>query len=125
MQLELADWILEQTTDALVYCDAEGVIARWNAAAEALFGFKRAEAIGASLDIIVPEPLRAAHWEGFRRAVAQGRTRLGGRPTRTRAVHRNGARLLLDMSFALVRDPAGAVVGAVAIARIAADRSSG
>ncbi len=125
MQLELADWILDQTTDALVYCDAEGVIARWNAAAEALFGFKRAEAIGASLDIIVPEPLRAAHWEGFRRAVAQGRTRLGGRPTRTRAVHRNGARLLLDMSFALVRDPAGAVVGAVAIARIAADRSSG
>lgn len=118
----LAERILEQTTDAVVYADAQGTIARWNAAAAALFGFGAAEAIGRNLDLIIPEHLRAAHWRGFDAALAAGRTRLGGRPTVTRALHRDGRRLYVEMTFALVKDDAGQVIGSVAIARDATER---
>jgi PAS domain S-box-containing protein len=118
----LAEWILEQTTDALVYADSDGNIARWNAAAQALFGFAASEAIGQGLDLIIPEHLRAAHWNGFRNAVASGNTRLAGRPALTRAVHKSGAKLYLEMTFALVKDATGTVVGSVAIARDASER---
>jgi len=118
----LADWILAQTTDALVYAGRDGAIVRWNAAAAALFGFTAAEAIGASLDLIIPEHLRAAHWRGFDASMASGRTRLAGRPTVTRAVHKSGNKLYVEMTFALVKDDAGAVVGTVAIARDVTER---
>jgi PAS domain S-box-containing protein len=118
----LAEWILEQTTDALIYSDRDGKIARWNAAAQALFGFTASEAIGQSLDIIIPEHLRAAHWAGFDKAVASGTTRLAGRPSLTRALHKSGARLYVEMTFAVVKDEAGAVVGSVAVARDVTER---
>lgn len=119
---ELADRILEQTTDALVYSDVEGRIARWNPAAARLFGFGADEAIGRSLDLIIPERLRAAHWSGFRKAVASGQTRLAGRPSLTRAVHKDGRKLYVEMTFALVKDEAGQVLGSVAIARDVTER---
>lgn len=118
----LAEWIIAQATDAIVCSDAQGDIVRWNAAAEALFGFTGAEAIGHSLDLIIPEHLRAAHWNGFRRAVASGTTRLAGRPTITRAVHKSGGKLYVEMTFALVKDEGGAVVASVAVARDARER---
>jgi PAS domain S-box-containing protein len=99
----LAEWILEQTTDAVIYASRDGAIARWNAAAASLFGFTRDEAIGQSLDIIIPERLRAAHWKGFDAAMASGTTRL--------------AELYVEMTFAVVKDGDGAVLGTVAIAR--------
>jgi PAS domain S-box-containing protein len=113
----LAEWILEQTTDAVIYASRDGAIARWNAAAASLFGFTRDEAIGQSLDIIIPERLRAAHWKGFDAAMASGTTRLAGRPTVTRAVAKDGAKLYVEMTFAVVKDGDGAVAGTVAIAR--------
>ena len=119
---KLADWIVEQTTDALIYSDADGVIRRWNAAAAALFGFTAQESIGQSLDLVIPEHLRAAHWTGFRKAVATGITRLAGRPTLTRAIRKGGNKLYVEMTFALVKDDAGRVVGTVAIARDATER---
>jgi PAS domain S-box-containing protein len=119
---DLAEWILEQTTDALIYSDAQGHIARWNQAAALLFGFDAAEAIGQSLDLIIPGHLRQAHWDGFRKAVASGSMRLAGRPALTRAVHKSGGKLYVEMTFALVKDNAGQVVGSVAIARDATER---
>jgi PAS domain S-box-containing protein len=116
-EAKLADWILEQTTDALVYSDTAGIVRRWNAAAARMFGFSAQEAIGQGLDLIIPERLRAAHWAGFDRAVASGSTRLGGRPSLTRALHKGGGKLYVEMSFALVKDEGGQVVGSVAIAR--------
>jgi PAS domain S-box-containing protein len=118
----LAEWILEQTTDALIYSNVSGTIERWNEAAARLFGFAAQEALGQSLDLIIPEHLRAAHWNGFHRAVAAGSTRLAGRPSLTRATHKNGNRLYVEMTFALVKDDAGRVVGSVAMARDATDR---
>ena len=118
----LAEWILEQTTDALVYADREGTIVRWNAAAAALFGYAGEEVLGRSLDLIIPEHLRAAHWKGYDAAMASGRTRLAGRPSLTRAVRKNGDKLYVEMTFAVVKDDAGAVVGSVAIARDVTER---
>lgn len=119
---ELALPILQHAADAVVFADREGVIRLWNAAATELFGFDAAEAIGASLDLIVPEHLRQPHWAGFRRAIESGATRLAGRATVTRAIHKSGRRLYVDMSFAIVRGGAGTVIGSVAIARDATAR---
>jgi len=118
----LAEWIVEQTTDALIYVDVHGSIVRWNAAASALFGFDAGEAIGQSVDLIIPERLRAAHWAGFDKAVAAGSTRLAGRPSLTRAAHKDGRKLYVEMTFALVKDDGGQVVGSVAIARDVTER---
>lgn len=118
----LSDWILEQTTDALIYAGTDGMIARWNGAATRLFGFEAGEAIGQSVDIIIPEHLRAAHWSGFDKALASGSTRLAGKPTLTRAVHKSGSKLYVEMTFALVKDDAGQVVGSVAVARDVTER---
>jgi len=118
----LADWILEHATDALVYADREGHIARWNRAASSLFGYSAAEALGQSLDLIIPQHLRAAHWTGFDAAMATGNTRLAGRPALTRAAHKNGTKLYVEMTFAVVKDQAGSVVGSVAVARDVTER---
>jgi PAS domain S-box-containing protein len=114
--------ILEQAANAVIFADGDGVIRFWNRAAAALFGFGAEEALGASLDLIVPEHLRRAHWAGFRRAIESGTTRLGGRATITRALHKSGKRLYVDMSFAVVRGADGRAVGSVAIARDATAR---
>ena len=116
------DSILEQIADAIVYSDRAGTIRRWNRAAEALFGHAAAEALGQSLDLIIPEQLRAAHWRGFNAAVASGVMRLDGRPSLTRAVHKSGRRLYVEMSFAMVRNGAGEIVGSVAVARDVTER---
>ena len=118
----LAELILEQTADAIIYSNRQGIIERWNKAATALFGYQSTEANGQSLDLIIPEELRAAHWRGFEAAVMRGATRLHGRPTLTRAEHKSGARLYVEMSFALVIDELGEVLGSVAMARDATDR---
>ena len=113
----LAALIVDQTVDAVIYADAQGVIRLWNAAAEQIFGFAREEAAGASLDLIVPDRLREAHWRGYRAAMSSGKTRLGGRATLTKGLHKSGSTVYVEMSFSLVRNTANQVVGSVAIAR--------
>lgn len=118
----LGELILEQTADAIIYSNRQGMIERWNAAAAAMFGYTLPEALGQSLDLIIPEHLRAAHWRGFEAAMAIGTTRLHGRPTLTRALHKSGSKLYVEMSFALVADAAGAVLGSVAMVRDVTER---
>ncbi len=118
----LGELILEQTADALVYSNREGVIERWNAAAASMFGYAFAEAYGQSLDLIIPEPLRAAHWRGFEAAMVNGSTRLHGRPTLTHAARKTGERIYVEMSFSLVIDELGKAIGSVAIARDVTER---
>lgn len=117
------DAILEQMADALIYSGTDGTIQRWNRAAESLFGFSADEAIGQSLDLIIPEHLRAAHWRGFDAAVKSGVMRLNGRPTLTRGLHKSGKKLYVEMSFALVVDEAHAAKGSVAIVRDVTERT--
>ena len=114
---KLAEWIIQQSSDALIYSDRFGKIRRWNAAAAHLFGYTENDAIGASLDLIIPERLRAAHWAGFEAAMTSGRTRLDGKPTLTRALHVSGRKLYVEMTFAVVKDDTGTAIGSVAMAR--------
>ena len=90
----LAESILEQVADAVIYADDTGTITRWNHAAAALFGYSAAEALGQGLDLIIPEHLRAAHWRGFEAAMTNGDMKLQGRPTLTRAAHQDGTQTL-------------------------------
>ena len=91
-------------------------------AAASLFGYSAQEVARANMDLIIPEKLRAAHWAAFQRAMATGETRLSGHPTITRATHTSGARLYVEMTFAVVRSDDGIVLGAVAVARDATER---
>jgi len=118
----LHEAIVAQVPEAIIAADRDGMITVWNAGAEALFGFARDEALGASLDLIIPERLRAAHWAGMRRAITARRTQGGPQVRTTRGVHKSGRPLYVDLSFALLTDAAGEVVGAVAVGRDATAR---
>lgn len=109
--------MVEQAPDAIIFADREGAIRVWNRGAETIFGHSAAEVLGGSLDVIIPERLRRAHWEGFRRAVDSGQAKYADRVLTTRSMHKNGSKLYVDLSFGLVRDGTGAVAGALAIGR--------
>ena len=122
-QSKLAERILDQAADAVIATDRSGAITRWNRASTALFGFSPEEALGQSVDMIIPEHLRAPHWSGFDAAMAKGATRLQGRATLTRALHKSGRRLYVEMSFALVKgERESDLLGAVAVARDVTER---
>jgi len=108
--------MIEQAADAIIFADVHGVIQVWNRAAALIFGFEATQALGQSLNLIIPEHLRAAHWAGFHRAIESGKTRLAGRATITRALCKSRQRLYVEMSFAVVRGSAGTIVGSVAVA---------
>ena len=102
-QSKLAERILDQAADAVICADRSGTIIRWNHASAALFGYSAEEALGQKVDVIVPEHLRAAHWNGFDAAMTKGATKLQGRPTLTRALHKSGRRMYVEMTFAIVK----------------------
>ena len=109
--------IVEQGPEAIIFADREGLIRLWNARAEQMFGYAAGEALGQSLDLIIPPHLRDAHWQGYRRAIAAGRTRLDGKPMLTRATHKDGSKLYVELAFGIVSDPQRGVLGALATAR--------
>ena len=117
----LAERVVDQAGDAVIYADRSGIIRRWNRAAATLFGFAAEEALGQSLDLVIPDHLRAPHWRGFEAAMASGALKLAGRPTSTRAAHKSGRKLYVEMTFALVVKD-GAAEGSVAIARDVTER---
>lgn len=108
--------IVDGISDAVVFADREGIIRLWNAGAERLFGYTAAEAVGRSLDIVVPEPLRKRHWEGYFRVMESGVTAYGAEPLAVPGVRKDGSRVSLEFSIALLRDGA-AVTGAAAVLR--------
>lgn len=114
--------IVDQAPISIILADREGRIRVWNRASEALFGFAAREVLGSSLDVIIPERLRPAHWEGYDRSLASGATKYSGRVMTTRATHKDGRKLYVDFSFAMLKDASGAVVGAMAAGRDATER---
>ena len=103
--------LVEHTDHAVVVADAGGVIRFWNPAAEAVFGHPRAAAVGASLDLIIPEPLRGRHWEGYRRVMATGETEYAGRTLAVPAIRADGTRISVEFTVTLLRDDHDAVSG--------------
>ena len=117
---ELSQAIVEQSADSIIFADPAGIIRIWNVASERLFGFTAADSVGQSLDLIIPERLREPHWRGYHVAMQSGATKHAGRPTLTKALHKSGETIYVQMSFAVVSSPKNAVLGSVAIARSAA-----
>lgn len=104
--------------DAIIYADSQGVIAFWNKGAERIFGFSEAEAIGKSLDIIIPENLRRRHWDGFAETVRTGKTRYGaGDVLAVPALRKDGSRISIEFTILPFSDQAGRILGMAAILR--------
>jgi PAS domain S-box-containing protein len=109
--------IVENAPDAMIFADREGIIRLWNAGAEALFGYSASEALGKTLDIIIPENLRARHWEGYERTMATGETKYGKDLLAVPGIRKDGSRISLEFSIMLLRDEKGEPLGPVAILR--------
>jgi len=110
--------IVENSPDAVVLGDREGKIRLWNAGAVAIFGFSAEEALGKSMDLIVPERLRARHWEGYDRTMATGVTRYGsGDLLAVPAITKDGRTISIEFTIQMLKDAAGGIVGPVAIIR--------
>ena len=103
--------------DAVVACDAQGRIILWNAAAERMFGFTPAEAMGNSLDIIIPERLRKRHWDGYDKTMATGITRYGTDVLRVPAVNKAGTPMSIAFTVAMLFTPDEKVSAIVSVIR--------
>jgi PAS domain S-box-containing protein len=107
--------IVEDSPVAILFADREGKIRLWNAGAEAMFGYTADEALGQSLDLIVPERQRARHWEGWDRVMATGVTRYGHDVLAVPALRKDGSRISVEFYILLLRAPTGEILGAAAI----------
>jgi PAS domain S-box-containing protein len=115
---QLGDTILNTTSDAILATDRRGVIRFWNPGAARIFGFTAEEAIGASLDLIIPERLRKRHWEGYERVIAIGETRYGaGDLLAVPAVAKGGRQISVEFTIILLQDSKRRVAGMAAILR--------
>ena len=113
----LAEQIVRENSDAIMFADHEGAIRLWNKGAEAMFGYSAAEAEGNSLDLIIPENLRGRHWDGYHKVMASGETRYGTELLSAPGIRKDGTRLSLEFSMVIVRGEDGAVLGTGAIIR--------
>lgn len=115
------EWLYQQivvnTQDAIIFADRDGMVRLWNPGAEAMFGYPAEEALGQSLDLIIPDRLRGRHWEGYREVMGTGVTRYGREVLAVPGLRKDGTRISLEFSIGLLRDATGEVLGAVAIMR--------
>jgi PAS domain S-box-containing protein len=109
--------LIEVIGDAVVVSNVAGKITLWNRAAEEMFGYTAAEALGQNLDIITPERFRARHWEGYRHSMETGTTKYGKQTLRVPALHKDGHTLSIAFTVAMLRDEHHQVSGVVAVIR--------
>lgn len=114
--------IVESAGDAVVAADRQGAIRLWNRGAEQIFGHPPEEALGRSLDLIIPEALRSRHWEGYHKVMATGETRYGDALLAVPALHRDGRRLSIEFTVIPLRDGAGRMAGIAAVIRDVSER---
>jgi len=103
--------------DAVIASDAKGAITLWNPAAERMFGYTEAEALGQSLDIIIPERLRGRHWEGYDKSMATGTSRYGHDLLRVPATHKDGSAMSIAFTVAMLFTPERKVSSIIAVIR--------
>jgi PAS domain S-box-containing protein len=109
--------IIAAASEAVIFADRDGLIRFWNRGAQLIFGHTSEEVVGQSLDVIIPERLRHAHWDAYDRSLETGQTKHTDRVLTTRSVHKDGRKLYVDLSFGLVKDANGFAVGAFAVGR--------
>jgi PAS domain S-box-containing protein len=103
--------------DAVVACDAQGAITLWNPAAERMFGFSEAEALGASLDIIIPERMRKRHWDGYHETMRTGITKYGHDVLRVPAIGKDDRALSISFTVAMLFSADGKAETIVSVMR--------
>lgn len=109
--------LAEAIGDSLIVCDAAGIITFWNAASTRIFGFTEADAMGQSLDLIIPQRQQQRHWDGYHKTMATGATRYGADVLRVPAVHKEGKPLSIAFTVALLHDAEGKVSAIAAVVR--------
>jgi PAS domain S-box-containing protein len=119
----VAKAVLAAPSDAIVAADRDGIIRLWNPGATRIFGFTESQALGQSLDLIIPERLRQRHWDGYRRTMDTGESRYGaGELLSVPATRQDGAKLSIEFTIVMLRDDAGRMTGIVAVMRDATAR---
>jgi PAS domain S-box-containing protein len=111
----LCQHVVEDSQMAIIFADREGIIHFWNSGAEAMFGYTAEEAMGQTLDLIVPERQRGRHWEGYHKVMATGVTKYGKELLAVPALAKDGRRISIEFSIVLLRAPTGELQGAAAI----------
>lgn len=109
--------LVEAVGDAIVASDASGAITLWNPAAQRMFGFTETEALGQSLDIIIPQRQQQRHWDGYQKTMATGQTKYGNDVLRVPAVHKDGHGLSIAFTVALLHTLDKKVAAIVAVIR--------
>ena len=109
--------LVEGAGDAIMVCDAKGAITLWNRAAERIFGFTEAEALGQSLDMIIPQRQRQRHWDGYHKTMETGITKYGADLLRVPALHKDGHTLSIAFTVSMLFSEDREVTGIVAIVR--------
>jgi PAS domain S-box-containing protein len=120
---EIAKALLGSESDSIIATDREGRISFWNPGSERIFGFSAAEAIGQSLDLIVPENLRTRHWSGYRRVMETGSSVYGrGDLLSVPALTKDGRRISVEFTIVMLRGGQGELTGMVAVLRDVSQR---
>ncbi|RPI37374.1 MAG: PAS domain S-box protein [Hyphomicrobiaceae bacterium] len=114
---------LANTADGILFADHNGVIRYWNAGCERIFGHAASEAVGQSLDIIIPPALRARHWQGYANTMRTGQSRYAaGDLLAVPAVRKNGSRLSVEFSIVPFLDAENRMLGMGAVMRDVTER---
>ena len=114
--------LLDEAPDAVLISDLEGIIRFWNRGAELIFGYTAAEALGKSLDLIIPENLRARHWDGYWRVMNSGETKYKTGLLSAPGLRKDASRVSLEFSMILLHDSSGAISGCGTIMREVTER---
>lgn len=114
--------IVDGSDDPIIFADKDGLIRRWNSAAERVFGYPAEDALGRSLDLIIPEKHRGPHWEGYTRVMQTGLTAYAGSLLAVPALRSDGTRISVEFSVTLVHDETGDIEGIAAIMRDVTER---
>ena len=120
---EFCRTMVQRSPDAIIYSDVGGMIRFWNSGAERIFGFSEEEALGRSLDLIIPERLRKRHWDAYARTMRTGKTRYGaGDVLAVPAIRKDGTRVSIEFSILPFHNKLGSMLGVAAILRDVSNR---
>lgn len=120
--------LVESIGDAVIASDPSGAITLWSPAATRMFGYTEAEALGKSLDIIIPQRQQQRHWDGYHKTMETGKTKYGNDVLRVPAMHKDGHTLSIAFTVAMLHTADGKISAIVAVvrdesARFAEDRN--
>lgn len=114
--------IIENSQDAILFADRDGIIDLWNSGAEAIFGYTKEDVRGKSLDLIVPEKLRQRHWDGYQKVMKTGKSRYGKELLKVPAIRKDGTSISVEFTIVLVRNQRNEIMGTAAIIRDVTER---